>query len=95
MRYWDDMSNQRNFMDELAEKLGITNVDGWYKITATTVQQHGGASLLKQYYDNSLSKCLTSVYPEYQYSNYNTMKGQIVEIHWSICVEVHGSLSDP
>ncbi len=31
--YWDDMKNQRNFMDWVAGKLNFKNREDWYKIT--------------------------------------------------------------
>ncbi len=31
--YWDDMKNQRNFMDWAGKQLNYTNREDWYKVT--------------------------------------------------------------
>ncbi len=62
--YWNDISNQRSFLEGLAKKLHIDTKDDWYKITQATLNQHGGSGLLKKY-NFSLSKLLTRVFPEY------------------------------
>ncbi len=59
------MAHQRAFMDDLAKKLNITNQDGWYNIKSHTVHEYGGGGLLLNKYNNSLTKLLASVYPEY------------------------------
>ncbi len=63
--YWDVVSNQRTFLDDLAKKLNIKNQEGWYKVSASIVRQNGGPTLLWKY-NNSLISMLLSVYPEYQ-----------------------------
>ncbi len=52
-------------MDQLAKKLNITDQTAWNQLTIKTVLQNGGASLL-YIYRGSLSKLLSSVYPEYK-----------------------------
>ncbi len=64
VRHWDDMSNQRAFMDTLAPKLNVTHMDDWYNLTCASLQQHGGGRLLAKH-NNSLFKLLTKVFPEY------------------------------
>ncbi len=63
-RYWNDISNQRTFLESLSKKLNITDPEGWYKISREAVIKHGGSRILKKYND-SLSKLLTTVYPQY------------------------------
>ncbi len=58
------MSNQRSFMQGLAEKLKISNPTGWYNITEKTVRQHGGVRLVNKY-NKSLCNMLMAIYPEY------------------------------
>src|SRR5690242_16158045 len=31
-QHWKDLKNQRNFMDNVAKKLGIMDQEGWYQI---------------------------------------------------------------
>ncbi len=64
--YWSDTFHQRAFMNELAEKLNITDQEGWYKVTTKSFLQHGGMGLLEKY-NNSPSKLLSTVYPEYKW----------------------------
>ncbi len=61
---WDDISNQRSFMDNLSKKLSINDPIKWYKITMSAIQAHGGEPLLQKY-DHSLGKLISSVYSEY------------------------------
>ncbi len=64
-RQGDGTDQQRLFIDDLAKKLQITNKEDWYKVTnAMLVSQSGGAKLLNAY-NGSLSKLLSTVYPEY------------------------------
>ncbi len=62
--YWDVLSNQRSFLDNLAKKLNISSPEGWYYLTCTTFRKHNGTGLLSKY-DNSPRKLLQAVYPEY------------------------------
>ncbi len=62
--WWDNMTNQRTFMNEIAEKLHITNQEGWYKLTVTTLRDHGANTLLSKY-KGSPSALLRAIYPEY------------------------------
>ncbi len=61
--HWDDIKNQRSFMDNLAKKLQITDHEGWYKITNSVLRKNGAALLYK--YNGSPFKLLSAVYPEY------------------------------
>ncbi len=63
-RYWNDIHNQRSFMDNLAKTLHIDNQDDWYRMSIKTITQHGGAGMLAKH-NNSCFKLLTTVYPEY------------------------------
>lgn len=63
--YWNNVSNQRSFLDDLAKKLNITDPSGWYKLTKQNFEDHCGAGLL-QMYNNSPSKLITTLYPEYR-----------------------------
>ncbi len=65
-KYWDDRSNQRAFLDDIAKQLDINDVHGWYKLTTTSLRKLGGSSLLCKY-NFSLAKLLSTVYPEYPY----------------------------
>ncbi len=55
-------------MDELAQKLNITDHTGWYMVTNKMIQSHGAKILLTKH-KNSMKTLLTSVYPKYQRDN--------------------------
>ncbi len=63
--YWTDMKNQKEFFLQLSKTLNITTTEGWYKITSTTLQQHGATGLLEKY-EGSICKALTAIFPQYQ-----------------------------
>ncbi len=62
--YWNDVANQRAFMNDLAKKLNITNKEEWYKVSEKFIRDHDGYGLLQKY-GSSPSKLLAAVYPEY------------------------------
>ena len=62
--YWDNISNQRKFMDDFAAQLNIENQEEWYDVTTAVLQNHGGATLLNKY-NNLLLAILRTVYAEY------------------------------
>ena len=62
--YWTSLENQRKFMDDLAQKLGIRQLDGWYKVTMAELLPHGAVTILNLY-GRSLSKLLSKVYPNH------------------------------
>ncbi len=62
--YWNDIANQRLFMNNLAKKLQITDAKEWYHVSTTMLKHHGASGLLQQF-NGSPSKMLKSIYPEY------------------------------
>lgn len=58
--------SQRRHVDWLATQLGISSQDQWYKATAVSLKQKGGARLFS-HNDNTFSKVLRNVYPEYNW----------------------------
>ncbi len=53
----------KEFMQDLALKLNITSLDGWYNVPTTTLHKFGASSLLKKY--NSFLALLSAAYPQY------------------------------
>ncbi len=64
-RYWNVVSNQRAFMDDLAKKLDIKEVGGWLHVNTLDIQENGGSRLLMKY-NGSLGTILGTLYPEYK-----------------------------
>eukprot|EP01027_Heterolobosea_sp_BB2_P018850 GEZU01026495.1.p1 GENE.GEZU01026495.1~~GEZU01026495.1.p1 ORF type:complete len:840 (+),score=185.05 GEZU01026495.1:594-3113(+) len=68
--FWDDLCNQRQFFDRIAQQLGIRELDGWYDVTAQEVLARGGSGLLNNHYAGSLVQALKAVYPEHQWNEW-------------------------
>lgn len=62
--FWETPSNHRLFFDWLGKELGITNTEGWYHVRTSEVAQRGGGGLLQNYYNASLYRALSTIYPE-------------------------------
>ncbi len=72
-KYWEEdkldyTHHQKSFLNEIGQKLNITNQSDWYSITSEAFRKVGGTPLLNKY-NGSLSKLLVTVYPEYQQIN--------------------------
>eukprot|EP01114_Cavostelium_apophysatum_P021760 TRINITY_DN7678_c1_g1_i3.p1 TRINITY_DN7678_c1_g1~~TRINITY_DN7678_c1_g1_i3.p1 ORF type:complete len:362 (-),score=85.74 TRINITY_DN7678_c1_g1_i3:265-1350(-) len=62
--FWNP-SNQRSFLDLLAKKLNIRDLDDWYKVKKKDFVENGGQALLNNYYGGSVSKAITTLYPDH------------------------------
>ncbi len=62
-KFWDDITNQRCYLDSLAKTLNVSDKGGSW-LTHTSLLQHGGYGLLHKY-NYSLSSMLSAIYPEY------------------------------
>ncbi len=62
--YWQEIANQRAFMNDFAQKHNIQTEEDWYHVTYHKLFQHGGAGILQQY-NNSPSKLITTLFPQY------------------------------
>jgi hypothetical protein len=85
LKYWNNVQNQRRFLDDLAVKLNIKSPEDWYSVKVETVVKLGG-TFITRHYDGSLvrgkKKCiykvtflaLASVYPEHKWNATKTHK---------------------
>ncbi|MBI2757063.1 MAG: hypothetical protein HYX49_00115 [Chloroflexi bacterium] len=64
--YWQDSGNQREFLKNLFNLLGYTNLDNWYKSRHEDFTNSGGSGLIK-YYGGSHIKAIIENYPEYNW----------------------------
>lgn len=46
-RYWNNISNQRLFLDLFAKRHGIKNPSHWSRISVSQIEEEGGYSLLR------------------------------------------------
>ena len=74
--YWNNKNNQRDFMDQLGNRLGCKEMDDWYSITVRQMNENEGARVLCRY-GNSPSKLVMAVYDAHQWqqSRFNTQYG--------------------
>ncbi len=62
--FWEDLSNQRRYLDQVAQELNISTVQDWYRVRMVDIlSQHGHG--LMNYYQRSLIHALETVYPDY------------------------------
>jgi conjugal transfer/entry exclusion protein len=79
--YWNDLNNQRQFLDWAAQQLNVNSPSDWYTVTLKAsniltqvtnlikdLQEIGGKTLLRTKYNNSKSLLLSTVYSEYNWS---------------------------
>ena len=64
--YWNNLQNQREFMDWLSRELGFVEFEDWYNISKEQIITYGGSGLM-DIYRNSPMSALKSVYPEYEW----------------------------
>eukprot|EP01114_Cavostelium_apophysatum_P000257 TRINITY_DN1024_c0_g1_i1.p1 TRINITY_DN1024_c0_g1~~TRINITY_DN1024_c0_g1_i1.p1 ORF type:complete len:668 (+),score=81.95 TRINITY_DN1024_c0_g1_i1:114-2006(+) len=69
--FWANLSNQRDFFDYLADRLGIQHWHDWYQVTYDVVLSHGGVSIFSHVPANESSAhlytVLKNVYPEHNW----------------------------
>lgn len=65
-RYWENVDNQRQFMDWLGKQLGIAQWQDWYKVTRAQIGENGGWAIIHRY-NGSPSSILTTVYPQFSW----------------------------
>src|SRR3979490_2008551 len=58
---------RKTFFDDLGVQLGYKSMEDWYNVKAKDIQNNGGGGLLTNYYRNSPSEALQSVYPEHNW----------------------------
>src|SRR5207237_587250 len=64
--YWNNMENQREFIDWLGKKLGYSKMDDWYRVYTADILQNGGGRLLNLY-GGSPIKLIQSIFKEHHW----------------------------
>ena len=64
---WDNMENQKMYMNWLGKHLGFITIDCWYKLTGEMVRKNKGIALIKRHYNNSVIQLLKGVFPEHTF----------------------------
>lgn len=59
--------NKKQFFEWLGKELGYISMEQWYDVTREVIQKHGGAGLLRSFYNDSPAKALQEIYPEHNW----------------------------
>jgi hypothetical protein len=64
--YWNNIANQKDFLQSLADELGIdtSKPEQWSQIKKEDVLKRGGSGLIAEY-GNSLTRALETIYPNF------------------------------
>lgn len=62
--FWQFVENRKEFLLDVEKKLGIQKPEDWYEVKSSKVLHLGGSGLLN-YFDHSISKAVTSIFPQY------------------------------
>lgn len=65
-KFWNDIKNQKKYIDWLAEELNIKTFEDWYSINRYHILSKGGSRLLN-FYNGSVYKIVQSIYPEFEW----------------------------
>ena len=60
--FWNDIDNQRKFLDYVAKKMNITKNEDWVNINTDKIKELGGRQLLRKY--STFFEVLKNVYPD-------------------------------
>lgn len=65
--YWNNVENQRRFVDWVGNQLGVKEMSDWYKYTLQQFTSFGSSGLIYNHYNSSLYLLLSSIYPNYEW----------------------------
>ena len=67
VNYWNQIENQKQFMDNLFIKLNLKTLEDWKIITKNQIYKLGGQSIVKHFKYN-MKDLLSTIYPDYKWS---------------------------
>jgi hypothetical protein len=62
---WKDIENRKKALIEFEQKLNFAKPEDWYDIDRQTLKNYKLLSMISNYYNTSLSICITELFPEY------------------------------
>jgi hypothetical protein len=81
--YWNNIENHKKYMEWLFDILGYKTIEDWYKITRDIIHKNHGGGLFSNQYNSSISKMITTIYPEYKWDVSKFKKSySIGQIEW-------------
>jgi hypothetical protein len=62
---WVEPSNHKEFFDYLGNQMNYKTLDDFYNLSMDSVKMYGGASLLENFYGNTLTDAMQDIYPHH------------------------------
>lgn len=79
--FWSKREHHREFFEWLSERIGYKGMEDWYNVSIEEIHENGGGTLLQNYYHNSPSSAVQTVFPEH---NWELWKFKVVpQGYWS------------
>eukprot|EP01122_Echinamoeba_exundans_P009959 TRINITY_DN3597_c0_g1_i1.p1 TRINITY_DN3597_c0_g1~~TRINITY_DN3597_c0_g1_i1.p1 ORF type:complete len:295 (+),score=32.12 TRINITY_DN3597_c0_g1_i1:56-940(+) len=77
--WWKDEKNQRLFLSHCLETLGRnpSDLSGWYSFPRQLIYDLGGQAFLRDYYNSSLTRCLTTLSPAHSWNGFQLHPTQL------------------
>ncbi len=75
-------SHHKLFFDWLEKQLLIQQPSDWFQVKTSDVYRHGAKSILVNYYSNSLSTALQSLYPQYDWQPWKFVNTHLPPHYW-------------
>jgi hypothetical protein len=66
LHHWDDINNQRKFIESAAKQLNLKSINDWYNISHQQLCDVGGRVLLSKY-NFSRSSLLSTLFPQQEW----------------------------
>lgn len=68
-KFWEDINNQRKYMEWLFKKLNYINIEDWSKIGSEEIINNCGGAILRRY--KTLFNLFQQIYPEHNWVRWN------------------------
>jgi hypothetical protein len=65
--YWKDENNQREALERVGKRLGVKELDDWYRVSSLELS-NSKLSFMLPFYNNSIYKALKKLYPQHEWN---------------------------
>jgi hypothetical protein len=73
--FWEERSNQVEYLEWLSEQLGLSSLDDWYDVPADEIKKHAGAGLLK-HHGHKVANLLSFAFPSHKWEAWRFIGSQ-------------------
>eukprot|EP01122_Echinamoeba_exundans_P017035 TRINITY_DN8836_c0_g1_i1.p1 TRINITY_DN8836_c0_g1~~TRINITY_DN8836_c0_g1_i1.p1 ORF type:complete len:344 (-),score=54.35 TRINITY_DN8836_c0_g1_i1:1059-2090(-) len=63
-----DLAERRRILEAAASDLGVKKMEDWYLVPRSAIRAHQAACKIHNYYNNSTSKMITTIFPEHAWN---------------------------